>query len=113
MQVFQIEPLVGVGPVRFGMTRDEVEAHVGRGREVNIARHLHFGALFVNYDKEGHVEFIEAAESKEFVVTFHGADLHALAAEDAVRFVSRWAPYNPSDPEFGYTFLFPDLELSL
>ncbi len=113
MQEFAIQPLTGVGPVRFGMTVAEVETHLGQGRVVSQKRHLYLECLFVDFDAQGRAEFIEAAESSRVAITLDGQNLHALKADAAVETVSRLAPYDPNDPELGYSFVFPALQVAL
>jgi hypothetical protein len=85
MQAFVILPTVGVGPIRFGMTRAEVRQLIGP----------HDG------------------ESENFRATLDGECLHELNADSAVAHVERVAPLDHDAPEPGYTYVFPTLQLSL
>src|SRR5688500_4995138 len=108
-----IEPLVGVGNLHFGMTRAEAEAVLGRSHQVDEKRRRFFDALFVDFDDDGRVEFIEAGLSSLFHLTLSGQNLHELDARDAVAFVSRFDSVCQDDPELGYSFVFEKLQLCL
>ena len=119
MLVFTMEPFVGIGPIKFGITRSEVRdilANLGQPdaslRPPN--KDCFFQNTFqVSYDEDGRVEFIETAASNDFQVLFRGSCLHDMLAEDAVRLVSQFAEYDRDDPELGYSYIFPALQLSL
>jgi hypothetical protein len=119
MFAFFIEPLVGVGPIKFGQTRSEVRAVMsGLGQSQTRLRSpktdCFFGsALQVSYDQEERVEFIESAPSDAFQFLFHGEALHEMPAEDAVRFVSEFADYDSGPAAKGYSYIFPALQLAL
>lgn len=115
---FDVRPLVGIGPVSFGMGRNEVNlvlASLGGGapRPRSERCDTFFRSAFqVNYDDQGTVEFIEmAAHDNSFRVVFEGVHLHGLDAEDAADAISRNATGRWE--EGGHTFIVPALELSL
>src|SRR6266851_1498364 len=119
MMKFPIDPLVGVGPIKFGQTRREVQAILaGLGEPKAELRSPNTDCFFknafqVSYDDENRVEFIEAADSDEFQLLFGGESLHQMPTHEAVLFVSQFADYDRNDPEKGYSYVFPDLQLSL
>jgi hypothetical protein len=119
MQVFTMQPLVGVGPIKFGMTRSEVrDILADLGQPKSALRPPDTDCFFenaiqVSYDGDGRVEFIETAASSDFRVLFHGSALHEMPAEDAVRLVSQLAEYDKDRPEHRYSYIFPALQLSL
>jgi len=109
-----IVPHQGVGPVRFGMAREDVQRELGppRGPEVR-GGHCFWEGLFVHFDANGRVEFIELANNARFRALFDGVCLHEVPAEEAIRVVARHGSYDENDPELGYTYVFPELQLSL
>jgi hypothetical protein len=113
VKTFGISPLEGVGPVRFGMTRDEVHAALGTPETVDDGREWFLDGFAVDFDSSGKVELLEFAASEQFRVLFHDQCIHELAADDAVALVSQHAIYDANDPELGYTYMFPKLQLSL
>ena len=110
---FEIKPLIGVGPVRFNMTRDEVHSVLGEPESKHGNRECFLSGLMVDFDEIGKVEFIELARSTKFIASFHDKDLHSLLAEDAVAWVSTFGTLKTDIPEAGYSFVFPDMQISL
>ena len=113
MRAFEIEPLRGVGPIRFGMSRDQVHEQLGSPQRVNDDREWFLSGFAVDFDADGRVEFIEAARSANVRINFHGECLLDMSPDKAVEFVSKFAPYDPSDPELGCSYVFPALQVSL
>jgi hypothetical protein len=119
MLVFNIESLIGIGPIKFGQTRSEVQAILADlGQPEAALRPPNTDCFFqnafqVSYDEDGRVAFIEAAPSSAFRVQFHSSSLHEMPADDAVRLVSQFAEYDRNDPDKGYSYIFPALQLSL
>lgn len=114
MRTLEILPKQGVGPIRFGMTRAEVRKQLGppddgKGED----REWYLDDLAVDFDGDGTVEFVEIAESENYRATFEGECLHELEADAAVAHVSAHAAYDENDPELGFTYVFPELQLSL
>ena len=111
---YDILPHSGVGPIRLGMTREEVRAEFGMpdftGND-NREEFLH--GFFVDFNSEGRVEFIELAKSTQFRPLFKGKCLHELLADDVVALVQRYDQYSEDDPELGYSYCFLDLQMSL
>jgi hypothetical protein len=117
MLTFTMQPLVGIGSIRFGMTRSEVRdilADLGQFKASlrPPKTDCYFRSAFqVSYDDDERVEFIETAGSTDFRVLFHGSSLHEMYAEDVVRLVSQFAEYGKDRAEQGYSFIFPALQL--
>ena len=119
---FDITPLVGVGPVLLGVRRADVrnvmseplrEFFKGTG-----ARHatdaFHNSAFQVHYSGDlPIVEFIELCRGGEIEACFDGIDLFALDATTVVARVTEQHAFDERDPELGYAYVFPDLELAL
>lgn len=62
-------PFQSLGPVRFGMTRDEVQAVLGDGVQVSEHRVAYDAAeAQIEYDDEGRVETISAYPERPVVV---------------------------------------------
>ncbi len=67
MHTFEIHPTVGVGPIRFGMTRPEVRALIGApDGDGDEDREWYLDDLAIDFDDSGRVAFIELAESEKF-----------------------------------------------
>ncbi len=115
MRDFTIVPHQGVGPIQLGMTRSQVHEQLGEPEFVtrDRGREAFLGGFMVDFDQEGHVEFIELAKSEKFRGVFEGKCLHDLPADDAVAFVSQFGTYDETARDLGYSYIFPDLQLSL
>ncbi len=113
MRRFEIQPKVGLGPIRFGMTRAEVRAELGAPESEHDEREWYLEDMAVDFDADGRVEFIETAESAHFEVVFMDSNMHAIAANAAVVLLQTVAPYDDSAPELGYSYIFPSIQLSL
>ena len=116
MLTFEILPGVSVGPVAIGMNRSQVHSVLGQPELVVPGpdeRHWFLSGLAVDFDPLGQVEFIEVARSPVFRALFRGTALREVPAGDAVKLVSREDSVDQNDPEFGYSFSFRTLRLSL
>jgi hypothetical protein len=114
MHTFEIHPTVGVGPIRFGMTRPEVRALIGApDGDGDEDREWYLDDLAIDFDDSGRVAFIELAESENFRAILHGECLLELDVDSAIAHVEKSAPFDPNGPEPGYTYVFPNLQLSL
>jgi hypothetical protein len=122
MRAYEIMPKVGIGPVRLGALRNEVHAVMGsaphRFMKTPQSKHpteaWHNRAFHVYYcGPAATVEFIEVAQSDEFVALYKGVDVHRTKADELVAYVARDTPFDRSDRELGYAYVFPAIELSL
>lgn len=118
--VYDIVPHEGVGPVRLGMAREAAREAMERAgvplppEQVETSRDLYHRAEFqVSYDDSGMVEYIELGRGEQFVARYLGVDVFTTPADELVALVANAAPYDPDDPELGYTYLFPALDLTL
>jgi hypothetical protein len=119
MRVYEIVPDVRIGPVKLGSSREEVRAAMGTDPHIcrrfnSDEHHWHKSSLQVHYEDQSQtVEFIEVAQSDEFIALYKGLDVHRTKADELVAHVSADTPYDPDDWELGYTYVFRAIELSL
>lgn len=122
MEHFEIKPLVGIGPVRLGMTREESRRAMGRTPDSfqksptdPPTTDAYFESAFqVFFDEHDRVEYIElSGPAAPFAALYRGKDVHRASGKDVVALVSKDGAYDPDDPELGSAYLFPSLELSL
>lgn len=121
MRSFDVVPLVGVGPVRLGMSRSQVHdalemplPDTAREGPPDGGPDAFFeSALQVSYDADGRTEFIEVYRDGPLAATYGGVDVFGTRADDLVARVARDGPFDPANPEHGFSFVFPSLELSL
>ena len=118
---YEVVPHVGIGPVRLGMTRAESRAALGQeareflkgpGDEVTTDA-FHASSFQVFYDASERVEYIELSKSPEVEPIVFGEKILQITADDAVELVQRHAAFDESNPELGYSYVFPALELAL
>lgn len=110
---FEIEPHIGVGPIKLGMSRADVHAILGVPEYTHNEREGFLSGLMVDYDDNDCVEFIELANSNRFVAYFQDLPVHSTAADEIVSFLSQFTEYDKNDPELGRSFIFKDLQFSL
>ncbi len=113
MQEFEVVPHKGVGPIQFGMSREEVHLIFGKPQFAYDNREMFLDGFMVDFDAGGKVEFIELTKSSQFRAIFEGKCLHEIPAEEPVAYVSEFGVYDHSDHELGYSYTFLDLQLSL
>ena len=121
---YHVVPLVGIGPIRFGMSRSEVRATFGTPEYVEHA-HERFGIHFpekdcffescpqVRYDEKEEVEDIQFSGHPAFTVLFDSVPVHDSKVEAVAHAVSERAELDRRDSEFPYTYSFPRIGLSL
>lgn len=121
MITFSVEPLVGVGPVRLGMsrqeTRDAIDAPVVSFEKGPLSASptdaFLENAFQVFYDKDDRAEFIEVSRNGPFMVLYQGISVFETTADEFLEAVSRDTNYDKDRPEQGYSFVFPEVGLSL
>jgi hypothetical protein len=118
--VYEVVPHEGVGPVRLGMTREAAREAMERAgvplppvRVETPVDVYHDAGFQVSYDASGIVEYIELSRGGAFVARYGGVDVFTTPADELVALVAKTTSYDPDDPEPGYTYLFPALDLSL
>jgi hypothetical protein len=117
-----VQPFVGVAPVQFGMTRDEVRRVMPQEptvfRKTPDSRHetdaFCANAFQVFYGGERPtVEYIELSSDPALRVTYRDLDVFATPAQEVIAYVSRASEFDLSDPEIPYSYVFRSLQLSL
>jgi hypothetical protein len=120
LTVFDVLPHVGAGLVRLGMSRSEVRVLLGDpvssyqkvpGKPFTDA--YFGGGLQVAFDGEDRGEYIELNGPGAVDAVFYGRSLLFLPADDVLEWMSRFAEYDHGDPELGYSYVYPALDLSL
>jgi hypothetical protein len=111
----RVEPGIGIGPIRLGMTHAEVGAAVasreirGQGSRQRIPG---LGVLLEYTDSDGVVAFIEADRGSG--AQYDGIDLFETPAEEVVAAIVQAAGLAPEDfPLKRHSYLFESLRLVL
>jgi hypothetical protein len=122
MPNYTVEPFIGVGPVRLGMSRDEVRRVMPEPaklfRKSSTSRHetdaFHESAFQVFYDGDHPtVEYIELSRGWAVRAIYRDLDVFATPADEVVAYISRDSEFDQSDPEIPYSYLFRGIQLSL
>jgi len=67
----------------------------------------------VFYDEAYTVEYIELSRNGPLTAIYNDLDVFATTAEQVVQHIGQHAAFDASDPELGYSYIFPDLDLSV
>jgi hypothetical protein len=119
---YEVNPLIGVGGVKLGMSRADVrsimKAYPRTFRKTSTSKHetdaWHNSGLQVFYGGEvPTVEYIELSRDSGIVALYRGIDVFNTEASRLIKKISEDDTYDASDPERGYSYLFPKLEMSL
>src|SRR2546428_7197925 len=122
MPDYTVQPFVGVGPVRLGMSRDEVRRAMPEPskpfRKAKTSQletdAFHQNAFQVFYDgDQPTVEYIELSRGSVVRALYRDLDVFATPADDVVAYIARDSEFDQSDQEIPYSYLFRGLQLSL
>lgn len=118
---FVLDPLNGVGPIRLGASRDAVLAAFGtppqRFHKTPTSRYP-IDAWFENGFQVSYggdtptVEYIELAHGHDFEALVFGISVFATTVPALVGEIGQRAKIDDADPELGYSYIFPSLELA-
>jgi hypothetical protein len=116
---FVVEPLKGVGPIRFGMHKDEVSraftyvyTSFFKVPDSTVrSDHCEVVGLIIHYDDASRVNYIEVHEARYATVTLTllGRDITGVSVRGLVEFL-RGRGVKAEKTDYGYDF--PDLGLS-
>jgi hypothetical protein len=118
---FVLDPLHGVGPIRLGASRDAVLAAFGTpaqsfykvptSRYPTDAWFENGFQVFYGGDQPA-VEYIELSHGSGFEAVVFGIPVFATTVPVLVGDIGRRAKLDDTDPELGYSYIFPSLELA-
>ena len=94
MQEFEIQPLVGIGPIKLGMSRAEVEALLGKPRSADGLCEEFLPGFFVGFDEEHCVEILRITDTGEFRGVFEGQHLLKLTYPDALAHLRQFGEFD-------------------
>jgi len=115
---YEVVPHIGVGPVRLGMTHDEVIKAMGRQPDIVNGKITvgcyHRCAFQVDYSTGQHIaEYIEISDWPDFIARFDGIDVFHTPAKELVAHIASKTPYDDTDWELGYSYIFREYDLGL
>jgi len=112
MQMYVIEPGQGIGPVRLGMTKEEVHQVLG-------AYDDHRGDLYYylnNFLQVDYIEnraaFIQVSQSAPVNVSLRGLPVFDLKDQEIDRILSSFGQVDMDDPEYGYVYDYKSLGIN-
>lgn len=118
---FEIVPLVGVSPVRLGMSRDQVRSAMGvvpeefqkTASSAYPTDVFHDGFHVYYAGDEPIAEFIELSRDCGFEAFLDGIDVFGIPADELIVRLAQISAFDQDDPELGYSYVFPERELAL
>jgi len=110
-----IEPLVGVGGIKFGFHLSQVIALLGDPERVIRGKRLLYSrsALQVHLDDSEHVHFVEIGASDSLRPILDGIAVLDVSAQRAIDALAFHGAVNRAHPEFPRLCIVPEAELSL
>jgi len=119
-QRFEVEPHVGAGPIKLGLSREELRRLMGAPfRTYSKApgeplTDTYFGTdLQVSYDASDRVDYIELNGPRSINPTLRGRTLLFAPAEEVIDWMRGVSDFDADNPELGYSYVYPALDLSL
>jgi hypothetical protein len=119
---FEVAPHHGSGPVRLGMSREEARKAMpgepqmfrkGPDSEYLTDAYCDSGFQIFYEGSKPRVEYIALCRDSGLIARYRGWDVFGTEAEKLIEGISQIAPYDQTDPELGYSYTFPGLEMSL
>jgi hypothetical protein len=119
--MYEVIPLKGVGSVLLGMSREQSRAAMGvlpvtfrKGSDDRALTDAYDEAKFqVFLDEKDTVEYIELSAVSTTPTIYKGIPVFETQADELIEIISCDAAYDEKDPELGYSYVFPLLELSV
>ena len=117
---FEVEPLLGVGPARLGMHREELRAAMKtvpqsfrKGDRWETDAFFGGGFQVFYGGDEPRVDYIELSHKAGLEPFLYGIDIFATPASELIMRLDQKCRYDRNDPELGSSYTFLDWELSL
>jgi hypothetical protein len=116
-----LDPIMGVGPLRLGASREAVHAALGTPQESfykTPSSRYPTDAWFQNglqafYEgDQPAVAFIELASDSNFEAVLFGLPVFTTPVQVLIAELGRRGKLDETDPELGYSYIFPSLELA-
>ncbi|MFC3626849.1 hypothetical protein ACFOKJ_12015 [Vogesella amnigena] len=122
MKALHLQPLVGFGNIKLGMTRTEVLLMLGpcstsfKNSPASLYptdAWLNNGLRVFYSGTVPRVEYIELSRGAGFEVELWGHPVFSTKASLLIEFIELHSSLDREDPELGYSYTFPSIELSL
>lgn len=119
MDVLTIQPGIGIGNLKLGMTKDEVneciQAYKDKYQKRYHSKNFFKNVLRVRYDANEKVNLIEIPYElkEEFRCLLNDIDVFNTKADELVQRIDKISHYDRSNTEMDTCFRFPELGLTL
>ncbi|MGG1660558.1 hypothetical protein [Brevibacillus sp. NRS-1366] len=119
MDDLMIEPGIGIGPIKLGMNKLQVEEYVqeyAQKYEIANKNPNDFWSVFkIEFDQDEKVHFIEISSfvNDDFRCFYRGIDIFNTKAERLVEQIDTISEYDRSKWDLGFSYSFPKLGLFL
>jgi hypothetical protein len=122
MRKLEVQPLRGVGEIRFATPRDEVIRLLGpwsSSAKKNLQAFYPTDGWFSNglqiyySGEQPSVEYIELSSGCGLEPICFGRPVFSTPVSELIALIQGHAPFDATDPELGFSYVFPSLELSL
>ena len=111
MNVYELIPLEGVGPIKLGSSKEQVQYVLGKPESCHGRTEYYcVSSGQVTYSAAGRVEFIELAS--DVVVLWNGLDIFSTPVQELIEAIAQFSPQALEEDEPGYMFTFPEAEVS-
>ena len=110
--IFEIKPLESVGKVKFGMSKNETNILLGLPNSINENVHYYFNNCLQIHFEHDLVSFIEIANSSELKVNLMDLNIFEMTVENLIPEINNFYELDHTDPEKGYSYIFPKIEVS-
>ncbi|MBG9943820.1 hypothetical protein ABE237_06565 [Brevibacillus formosus] len=117
MDKLTIEPGIGIGTIKFGMDKEEVEECIQEYKRKynkdNLTTNFFKNSIRVKYDSYEKVNFIEISSNLQdvFECVVINIDVFKTKVVDLVEKIDKISKYDRDDRELGWTYDFPELGL--
>jgi hypothetical protein len=122
MPDYIVQPFIGIGPVRFGMSRDDVRHAMPEqsqpfrkgtnGEHETDAFHQNGFQVFYT-GATPTVEYIELSRDSGLRALYRDLDVFTTPVDEVAAFIARDATFDESYWEFPYSYIFRELQLIL
>lgn len=119
--VLLVEPGVGIGKIKLGMTKEELAACEEEYLKEYPGKPWHdipFESLFqIEYDENNRIHFIQIInydmDHMNFVCLYKDIDLFSTKAKDLVPTINEISPYKTEGKDLGFSYYFLEIGLAL
>ena len=122
LHTYEILPRRSAGPVHLGMSREEARVAMGGPPQKSFPKRPHYPVEIDSYHEasfrifydgdEPKVNYVEMSAKGEVDAVFRGVHVFQTKASELIAIVSETDHFDDQDPELGYSYIFPTLDLA-